>query len=315
MSIFRPSPSDYVREYHAMPVAAIGPTGTIISETVRVTGYQIIADAERQKLRWALQKVLKLKVLPTTGSFRFPEGDVMGSHEEFYWQSLRRAFHFKASPAEMRDALRLAYRCGRIGTGKDVAGQPAAALTLSQYARQNFGQDCNALVGNYFNLSPELHISCFAYSSQKQEDKIVELTAKKPGWNGWGRAEVLSLPYVPLARRDSAGEARDGDVLVDVQDGTKWAHVALVQDVAVVDKDTVSWRVVEWGESTAESSIDTSNDRHVKQIKTVKLTKGPKKDLGVGHTSMNGKRFRYLFAGPDTPWTSATFGRCGVDDA
>ncbi|MBY0228640.1 MAG: hypothetical protein K2W96_05100 [Gemmataceae bacterium] len=316
----RTTASDYVRQYHDLAVTAVGPTGAWVSDTVRITKYQVVAADERSKLLNALKKALGLKYLPnlatTTDSFQFPMGDVMGGVEWFYWQGIRRAFHFKASPAEMIDVLRLAVRCGRIGTGKDIAGVPAAALTMGQYGNRFFGQDCNGLVGNYYNLSPALYIGCYAEMSAREEERVAKkVEASKGYWNGWARAEVLSLPHIPLAPRRSAEEARSGDVLVDVQSGTSWAHIAVVEDVAVVDKETVTWRVVEWGQETAEKNIGTDKDAHIKPIKTVKLKKGPKKNLGVGHESMNGLRFRYLFAGPQVPWDVARWGRGGDEGA
>src|SRR5947209_7324287 len=103
------SASDYVRLYHNLDVTAMGPTGVPMSETVHVTRYQVVATGERSKLLQALKTVLGLKVLPNLATtaewFSFPGGDVMGSVEPFYWQGIRRAFNFKASPFEMIDVL------------------------------------------------------------------------------------------------------------------------------------------------------------------------------------------------------------------
>jgi hypothetical protein len=314
------SASDYVRQYHNLTVTALDAGGAPMSETVHVTRYQVVSTGERQKLLNALKKILGLKVVPnlatTTEFFVFPPGDVMGP-EPFYWQGIRRAYNFKASPAEMRDVLRLAYRCGRIGKGKDVIGQPAAAMTMALYAHQCFGLDCNGMVGNYFDLSPEMYIECFAQMSAREEKAVEKNVDAHHGyWNGWGRAEVLSLPYLPLAPRKSASEAKTGDVLIDVESGGKHAHIAVVEDVTPVDKDSVSWRVVEWGQGTelGKDNSETAKDHHIHPIKTVKLTKGSRKDYGVGHASF-GTRFRYLFAGPNVPFDPADWGRCGVEGA
>src|SRR5262245_10922603 len=95
----RTKPSDYVRQYHNLTVTAIGPTGTVMSETAHVTRYQVNGNDERSKLIHALKKVLGLKVVPnvatTTESFSFPAGDVIATYEPFYWQGIRRAFYFK----------------------------------------------------------------------------------------------------------------------------------------------------------------------------------------------------------------------------
>jgi hypothetical protein len=310
-------PSEYVRQYHSFRVNTVGPTGVHLSGTVHITKYQVDGSGERAKLLQCLKKLLGLKVLPnistTTEAFYFTNDDYMDPVEPFYWQGLKRAFYFKASPAEMRDALRLAYRCGRIGNRKDVLGQPSAAMTLGEYGNKFFGLDCNGLVGNYFNLSPALYIGCYAEMSAKEEANVVKKVDASGYWNGWARAEALSLDYIPLAPRKSADEAKEGDILIDVQDGTNWAHIAIVEDVTVIDKDTVSWRVVEWGQGTNEKNFDTDKDNHIHPITTHKLTKGPKKSLGVGHTSMGGRRFRYLFEGPKVSFEPATWGRCGVE--
>src|SRR4051794_4543381 len=104
MSEMSMSASDYVRMYHNLDVTAVDPTGAVMSETVHVTRYKVVAAEERGKLLQALKKVLGLKVVPnlatTTEWFSFPSGDVMNSVEPFYWQGIRRAFHFKASPFE-----------------------------------------------------------------------------------------------------------------------------------------------------------------------------------------------------------------------
>src|SRR5207248_1959629 len=100
--------------------------------------------------------------------------------------------------------LRLAYRCGRIGNRKDVLGQPAACMTMAEYGNKFFGLDCNGLVGNYFNLSPALDIGCFAQISTGEEKAVIKKVDAAGYWNGWARAEALSLDYIPLAPRKSA---------------------------------------------------------------------------------------------------------------
>jgi hypothetical protein len=109
---------------------------------VHVTRYQVAAPLERDRLIAALKTVLKIKHTPPLHSnydwFAFAPGDPIQTGEPFYWQSIRRAFGFKGSPSEMRDVLRLACRLGRIGAGKDIAGQPSAAMTVADYAKQFF---------------------------------------------------------------------------------------------------------------------------------------------------------------------------------
>jgi hypothetical protein len=271
------SPSDYVREYHQL---VVNDTRLKLFATAHITGYQINASGEQANLLNALKAVLGLKkgivLKENYGSFKFPAGDVMDPSEPFFWQGIRRAFGYKASPCEMKDVLRLAYRCGRIGkpSERDAAGQRPAAPTPETYARTFFSLDCNGLVGNYFGLSPEVLIDCWASISQKTEKKIIDTVnghdrvAAIPGWNGWVRAAVKTLDYIPLTPRTKASEAKTGDVLITVKKDGTYKHIALVDFVGVLDDDTVNWRIVEWGWSTSEKSIGTPSDNHLKRFKT-----------------------------------------------
>ncbi|HCB12820.1 MAG TPA: hypothetical protein DEP36_04525 [Gammaproteobacteria bacterium] len=310
----RQSPSDYMRQYHDLSVRAFGPTGLPIAGTVHVTRYQAAAPLERDRLIAAVKTVLKIKHTPSLHSnydwFAFAPGDPIQTGEPFYWQSIRRAFGFKGSPSEMHEVLRLACRLGRIGTGKDVAGQPAAAMSMAAYAKQFFSLDCNGFVGNYWGLSPEVHQSNWAVITSKTEARVLKNTAGGGYWNGWGMAAVKTLDYIPLTPRMAASEARSGDVLIVHKDGMSWSHIALVDHVSWVDKDQVNWRVVEYGEGTSEKSFNTAADNHIKPFRTVKLVQGPNKKLGVGYK--DGNKFKYLFAAPDSQFPPATIGRCGV---
>lgn len=310
----RQSPSDYMRCYHGFSVQAFGPTGLPMAGTVHVTRYQVAAPLERDRLIAAIKTVLKIKHTPPLHSnydwFAFAPGDPIQTHEPFYWQSIRRAFGFKGSPGEMQAVLRLACRLGRIGTGKDVAGQPAAAPTLAAYAKQFFSLDCNGFVGNYWGLSPEVHQSNWAVITPTTEARVLKKTTGGDYWNGWGTAAVKTLDYIPLTPRRAADEACAGDVLIVHKDDTSWSHIALVDHVTWVDGNQVNWRVVEYGESTSESNFDTAADNHIKPFRTVKLVQGPHKKLGVGY--QDGNKFKYLFAAPDSLFSPATLGRCGV---
>ncbi len=320
----RQSASDYIRQYHNLPVHAIGPDGRPMAETVNVTKYQISSPDERSKLLGAIKKVLGLPSKPhlsgNYGYFTFPAGDVMGSTEPFYWQTIRRAYGFKATPAEIRDVIRLAYRLGRIGMGKDVAGQPADSPTMALYAAKHFGLDCNGFVGNYYNLSPEVKPGGWATISSFDENKVLKKTAEDDGWNGWVKAAVLTLDHIPLIPRMSATEARTGDILVDQRlANNTWAHIAVVQDVRPgPGKDQVTWRVVEWGGGIKASEVGLDANDHVKAEKTVNITMGTIKKLGVGCFNKTdpkqATRFRYLFAPPNVSYDPAMWGRCGQEN-
>jgi hypothetical protein len=186
---------------------------------------------------------------------------------------------------------------------------------MAEYAYKFFSLDCNGLVGNYLGLSPEVLPGGWATLSRKWVEGGVK--ANGEGWNGWGPAEVASLPYLPLKPRKSASEARTGDVLVSLTPGGVYEHVALVDNVSPVDKETVNWQIVEWGSETSLDSVDPANealhyipDDHIKDPGDQKLGNGKEKQYGVGFLGKWG-RFRYLFAGPPSTFEPATWGRCG----
>jgi len=304
-----------MRQYHDLSVRAFGPTGLPMTSNVHITRYQITAYSERDRLIAALKKVLKIKHTPPLHSnydwFAFASDDPIQTSEPFYWQSIRRSFGFKGSPSEMCDVLRLACRLGRIGVGKDVAGQPAATTTMATYAKEFFSLDCNGFVGNYWGLSPEVHQSSWAVITPSTESLVLKKTAGGSYWNGWGMAAVKTLDYIPLTPRMAAREARSGDVLVVYKDGMSWSHIALVDHVSWVDNNQVNWRVVEYGQSTSEKNFNTAADNHIKTFRIIKLVQGPNKKLGVGYK--DGNKFKYLFAAPNSPFPPATIGRCGVE--
>ena len=95
----RKSPSEYMREYHNLRVSAVTADGRPVADTCHVTKYQVNSSTELYRLLHALEKVLGRKApqhLNTAcDDFRFAQGDVMGSGEPFFWQSLRRAFGFR----------------------------------------------------------------------------------------------------------------------------------------------------------------------------------------------------------------------------
>lgn len=311
----RISPSDYMRQYHNICVRSVDPTGKLMAATVHVTRYQIGAYVERDRLIACIKKEFKLKNLPPLHSnyewFAFAPGDPIQTGEPFYFQSIRRAFGFKGSPAEIADTLRLACRMGRIGSGKDIAGQLAACGDMASYAKQFFSLDCNGFVGNYWGLSPEVHQSSWATISSSEEARVLKKTDGGDYWNGWGQAAVKTLGFIPLRPRKSALEICSGDVIVVHKDNSSWSHIAVVDYVSCLDKDQVNWRVVEYGESTNEDAFETASDNHIKPFKTVKLVQGPLKNLGVGYQDRN--KFKYVFAAPNSPYPPATIGRCGAE--
>lgn len=289
------SPAEYTKQYHNL---VVNDPRQKLFEVVNITRYQNGGREETNKEYWTLigqlAKILGRKVEKHTAPFYFPKDDVMNTVEQFYPNSIRRAFWGKASPDEMRDTLRLAYRCGRIG-------RKAVHRTLSSYAKAFLGLDCNALVGNYHGISPGLNIKFWAEGKADVEKLSLAQRLKL----GWDQAEMLSRPFFPLVPRQSAREVRAGDVLVTVISGTIYKHVAMVDEVAPVDDQRVTLRVVEWGDEGGEA-------HHIKNRETYKLVKGTAKQYGLAIGG--GSKYRYLFSAPRTPFFPAEFGRCGRED-
>lgn len=287
----RISPSQYTMTYHCLP---INDPQQVLFTSVNITRYQNgtrpACESERSSLLSAVAKIIGVKNLPST--FRFPQSDVMDTAKPFYRQGINRAYRGKGSPSEIADAIRLAVRCGRIGKGK-------AAPTIDQYAKQFLGLDCNGLVGNYYGLSPAVSIGVWALG---EPGKLLSWDEKKQRSAGWGAAELATTPYVPLEPRLSISEVCDGDVLITVTSDNHYKHIALVEGVTILGTDRVTWTIVEWGEGGGPN-------KHIKAPTTVKLEKGKKKQFGLGFASKD--NFRYLFAGPNTPWEPAKWGRCG----
>jgi hypothetical protein len=282
------SPTEYARRYHRMKVHIdFAPQ---YSGTVNITKYQNgpreDCNAEMDALKTDLAKILKRKIDST---FYFPPGDVIPSAEPFFAKSIYRAYTGKGSPDEIKDVLRLACRTNRP--------KKTGCATLDAYAKKYIGLDCNGFVGNYHGLSPELHVTIWAYGWTGKADKIKELKA----------AERLSVEqYFPLKNRTDVKEVRNGDVLASLNSEGKIHHVALVDDVAPGEGNKIRWRVVEWGEKGEEP-------RHIKEVKDYELIKGTKR-FGVEYgVHPKGGEFRYLLAGPGSP-QSAGWGRCGHEE-
>ncbi|HOB61185.1 MAG TPA: hypothetical protein PKI41_03600 [Candidatus Competibacteraceae bacterium] len=285
-------PSQYALGYHSL---LISDQQQKLFTSVNITRYQngtrSECEAERSTLLTAIAKILGVKHLQA--AFNFPQSDVMDSTKTFYKPGINRAYRGKGSPSEIADVIRLAVRCERIGIGK-------VAPSADQYAKQFLGLDCNGLVGNYHNLSPAISVGVWA---QGEPGKLMAWSEHKQLKSGWGAAELATAPYIPLQPRRAIAELCDGDVLVTVTSDHHYKHIALVEDIAAIDKDQVSWKIVEWGEGG-------NADKHIKPSRTVKLEQGKIKKYGLGFASKG--NFRYLFANPNTPWEPAKWGRCGA---
>jgi hypothetical protein len=190
--------------------------------------------------------------------------------EDFYAESLVRAYVGKGSPDEITDALRLAMALGRIGTGsdRDVNGKPPARGTVQQYARDFMTLDCNCLVGNFYGADPDAHISVYA----------------SPG-----------------RRRTRISEVQPGDAIVTHCHEAPYEHVGLIAEWTPTTGSSVRVKICEWGWYGGE-------EMHYRES-THNITQGPLSSLGIGWaTPSNAKHgvttFRYIFAPQTTnqPW-------------
>lgn len=194
----------------------------------------------------------------------------LSAYEGFYKMSTVRAFCGKGSPDEIADTIRLAIVAGRIGTGKDLAGRPAACSTVAQYVTRFMTIDCNAYVGNYYGLNPSFDLDYYATKA---------------------------------TRRMRIDQIRQGDVVVTVKPEGKHKHVAPVQDIkgfvpggAAAGSAIVT--LCEWGQDGPESHHYSTGEK--------KFTTGAKSNYGIGWQA--GKNFRYVFAPPPTAIDSRGWG-------
>jgi hypothetical protein len=183
--------------------------------------------------------------------------------EDFYPETFTHAFDGKGSPDEIADTLRLAVAIGRIGTGRDAAGQATARLTVQQYATDFLTLDCNGLVGNYYGGNPSASIEVYASASR---------------------------------RRTSITSVQPGDAVVTHCAQYRYEHVALVQSWAPMGS-TAKVQLVEWGWYGGEEV------HYNKDPKTYTITTGPERSFGIGWATKSNRNasvdsFRYVFARP-----------------
>jgi hypothetical protein len=183
--------------------------------------------------------------------------------EDFYANTFIQAFLGKGSPDEITDTLRLAYAIGRIGTGRDVAGQPCAKPTAQAYATDFITLDCNGLVGNYYGGNPSASIEAYAASNR---------------------------------RRTKITDIQPGDAVVTHCLASPYEHVALI-DSCAVNGSTAAIKLVEWGWYGSEDV------HYSKEAKAYSIVQGPEKSYGLGWAANSNvnpsvQSFRYIFKPP-----------------
>jgi hypothetical protein len=187
-------------------------------------------------------------------------------NEDFYSDSLVRAYVGKGSPDEITDALRLALAVGRIGSERDVNGRLPAKLTAQEYARDFMTLDCNCLVGNFYGADPDASIEVYA---------------------------------TPARRRMSIAEVRQGDAVVTHCPEAHYEHVALIEDWKP-QGSTVKVTLCEWGWFGGEDMHYRTSDQTIVQGPIRSLGIGWQAPSHAKHVTS----FRYIFA-PQTanqPW-------------
>jgi hypothetical protein len=188
-------------------------------------------------------------------------------NEDFYAESLVRAYEGKGSPDEIADALRLAIAVGRIGADRDVNGRLPARLTVQEYARDFMTLDCNCLVGNFYGADPDAGISVYA---------------------------------APSRRRTSIADVKQGDAIVTHCPQAPYEHVGLIEDWKP-NGSSVSVKICEWGWYGDESVHYRESTHAVAQGPIHSLGIGWATPSNAQHGVTT---FRYIFAPQTTnaPW-------------
>lgn len=185
------------------------------------------------------------------------------STEDFYVSSFINAFVGKGSPDEMCDTLRIALAVGRIGSGRDAAGNPAARPTLQAYADTYMTLDCNGLTGNFYGVNPQNAVESYANA---------------------GRA------------RKRAADVRVGDAVVTIGVAGNYEHVALIEQWtcvgSTVDTGPVDVKIVEWGQAGDESAHYTG--AAARRLNAVRKDRR----YGIAFSTNDDVTFRYVFAPP-----------------
>ena len=288
-------PADYVKRYHQL---FVNDPGQDIFQSVDVRNYCSGWSPNRQNEYELLVQRLVPKIGGSTvpSSFYILKDSRIDRGEIFYRHSLRRAYLGKGSPDEIIDTLRLANLCGLIKPGR------AGASTLTEYVGTYIGIDCNAFVGNYYGLSPEVKPRAWAQGMNVPADESAKTKA------GITRAIELTLALFPLQARKGSGDITPGDVVITVRND---APVHSHEHIALVDSVTVSSNyamigLAEWG---AAGGLGT----HTGATSTVTLVEdapATKQWKSYGLAWASGNAYRHIF-GPPTQPSPAGWGRCG----
>ncbi len=126
--------ADYVDRYLRLQVWKNKTTTTVIAIRNYLQAGQGRSTSAQNKLSELKRVLTKLTGKPLTSIF-----EVEG--EKYVLTSLHRVFEGKGAPSEIQDVLYLALLCGMV-----------TETTLSTFADDNMGLDCNGFVANYWGI-------------------------------------------------------------------------------------------------------------------------------------------------------------------
>ncbi len=173
------------------------------------------------------------------------------SHNEpFYKRGIARAYFGRASPDEMRDAIRIAWYATRCEPWKDP----------KRYTEGFFGQDCNSFVGNYLGISPNTGIRAYGRDFKLSEEELENFT----GLKDTPKDVYLGMPHLPLEPVTKLHQIQQGTVIVTYRtNGSRpFKHIALVQSFTPMDGTTSPKAIVqiaEWGVGSSDIGAHQDN--------------------------------------------------------
>jgi len=230
------TPAAYVARYHTITIndTRLGLAATIDIQNY-ISGWKPENQTEFYRLLSGLAVKLKLKSPAAVRAQSQPffikgHPDRINPGEEWYDASLSRAYAGRASPDEISDAVRLAEFCNLT-----------KGLGAKAYAEKWFGLDCNAFIGNWLGISPSSAIFAYALGYGKS-DKL----------SGASPDVYVTRARLPVAPLTDPAQIGCGTILCTFGEkdtrGNRWRHIALVEDIALVQGAKYKIWLAEWGQ-------------------------------------------------------------------
>lgn len=267
------TPSKYVQSYHSLEVddSRMGLHFTA-NIWMYVSGWNSYTNAEYTHLMQAIAGLMKIKT-KVPDIFYIENHPMFDPTEPFYKGSARRAFAGRGSPADIRDAARLAY-----------AALNCNGMTPQAYTEGWFGQDCNAFAGNYQGISPSHSIRAYARGYDDPTDI-----------KGASSDVYVTAPLLPLPVVTSISQIKAGTIIITYEKGGSrpFRHIAIIDTFHNMGAGKALIGVAEWGEKGKSWAV------HAKPVEVVDLVEGvtssgmPGKKL-IGWYEKSGKHLRFL---------------------